>query len=67
MKIITVCVIGLGIVLSGCSSQSTPANNDIQYVPPIPAVSPVPETEATLVPNPNRSANVGGSVGIEGK
>jgi hypothetical protein len=41
--------------LAGCSSQATPANNDIQYVPPIPAVTPVPETSATLVPGPNHT------------
>jgi|JI9StandDraft_2_1071091.scaffolds.fasta_scaffold148854_1 hypothetical protein len=47
-----VCAVG---ALAGCSSQATPANNDIQYVPPIPAVSPVPETTATLVPGPNHT------------
>jgi hypothetical protein len=47
-------VLAIG-ALAGCSSQTTPANNDIQYVPPIPAVTPVPETSATLVPGPNHT------------
>jgi len=58
-------VIALGVVsvlaVSACSAQPQRADNTIQ------TISPLPETSASLVPGPNHSYNVGGSVGAEGK
>lgn len=64
-----------GLVLTGCATEVTPANNDLN------TISPIPETSASLVPkseqwrypmfkdyDPQRlareRANVGGAVGV---
>jgi len=68
-------IVAIGITLTGCASQTTPANNDLN------TISPIPETSASLVPkseqwkypmfkdyDPKRlareRANVGGAVGV---
>lgn len=36
-------IVAIGITLTGCASQTTPANNDLN------TISPIPETSASLV------------------
>lgn len=57
LAIITVA--GIGLVMAGCSSQATPATNNLN------TIAPIPETTASLVPGPNHSYGIGGSVGAQ--